>query len=201
MSYEEKRVKVKVFGPLPTSSPLLVDVPSIDGKQERLHTLAAAGFGQLAAAAGSALGIAVKSASGWRPHKWKSRDEYEKTMIAKYGSVAEGQKKMAFDSPHETGLAVDFGTGGLEPRSATTDAQRKTPLHKWLVEHAHEHGFHPYKNEPWHWEFPISQQAHASGVIAADDPGYERQVSFSAGDDDEDEFVEELTDGDDEAQR
>jgi LAS superfamily LD-carboxypeptidase LdcB len=192
MGYEERRVYVKVFGAIPSTSPHLVAVAGVQGKDVRLHTLAADGFRRLAAAAEQALGIRVQAASGWREHKWKSREEYEKSMIAKYGSLAEGQKKMAFDSPHETGLAVDFGSGGLEPKSATMAAQRKTPLHAWLVEHAHEYGFHPYKNEPWHWEFPVSKVAHETGVIAAGDPGYEEQVSFGV--EDEDEFVEELED-------
>lgn len=189
MSYEEKRVKVKVFGTLPKSHKHLVAIPSVEGKSERLHTLAAQSFGRLAEAAEQAVGVKVLAASGWRAHKWASWAEYEKTMIAKYGSLADGRKKMAFDSPHETGLAVDFGTGGLEPRSATSDTQRKTPLHKWLVEHACEFGWHPYKNEPWHWEHAVSLESYSSGVIGEDDPGYVEPVSFDVGEDDE--FVEE----------
>ena len=188
MSYDELRVKTKVFGTLATDNKHLTAIPSIPGKAERLHVLAAQSFGQLAAAVNSELGIVVLAASGWRAHRWKSWAEYEQTMIAKYGSVAEGRKKMAFDSPHETGLAVDFGTGGLEPVSATTDAQRKTPLHGWLVARAADFGWHPYKNEPWHWEHAVSLQSFASGVIAADDPGYVEPVSFAP--EEEDEFVE-----------
>ncbi|NUN15081.1 MAG: D-alanyl-D-alanine carboxypeptidase family protein [Myxococcales bacterium] len=164
MSYEEKRVRVKEIGRLKADSPLLVVIPSaIAGKEMKLHVLAAAALSTMNHAAHADLGFALAAASGFRPHRWKSRADYEQTMVKKYGSVAEGKKWMAYESPHETGLAIDFGVGGLEPKRATVIAQRKTPLHQWLVTNAWRFGWHPYKNEPWHWEYPIPQIAWQSG--------------------------------------
>jgi len=183
MSYEEKRVKAKVYGSLPGTSSLLVAVPGVKGKVRRLHALAAAAFTTMAAAVERDLGVKLELASGWRKHKWASREQYEQHVIAKFGSVEEGRKWLAYNSPHETGLAMDIGTGGLWPSKSTRNEQKKTPLHAWLVEHAHEHGWHPYKLEPWHWEHPVSLPAHRSGVIGDDDPGPpEEDVSFGIGD-------------------
>ncbi len=183
MSYQEKRVRVKHYGVLPRKSPLLVEVPSIRRRPLKLHKLAAAAFMKMAEAVQADLGIELKAASCWRRHRWKSWEHYEKKMIDKYGSVKEGRRWVAYNSPHETGLAVDFGVGGLEPSRRTRKKQRKTPLHKWLVEHAHEYGFHPYKTEPWHWEFPIGKKAWESGDPA--DISEDSDVPIAFGDDDE----------------
>jgi LAS superfamily LD-carboxypeptidase LdcB len=170
MSYYEVRVRVADFGSLPEGSPLLVDVPAAPGRSlQRLHRLAAASLGRLAAAAKVGMGLDLLAASGWRPHRWSSRAQYEQFLVAHYGSVARGRLFLAFDSPHETGLAVDLGCGGLEPCSATRDQQRRTPLHRWLVENAWEFGWHPYLVEPWHWEHWVSQAAYESGTAAPDD--------------------------------
>ncbi|MCA9709740.1 MAG: D-alanyl-D-alanine carboxypeptidase family protein [Myxococcales bacterium] len=193
MSYEERRVRVKVYGSLPGTSPLLVAVPGVRGKARRLHTLAAAALATMASAAERDVGARIQLASGWRRHKWASRKQYEKTLIGRFGSVAEGRKWLAFNSPHETGLAMDIGTGGLWPTKSTRAQQKKTPLHQWLVEHAHEYGWHPYKLEPWHWEFPLSLEAYENGVVGEDDPGPPEDVSFGVGE--EEDVVEEL-DGD-----
>lgn len=196
MSYEEKRVKVTELGTIAGTSPLLVDIPGTMGPR-KLHRLAAESFKVMSAAIQRDLGIEVKAASAWRPHRWTSRKQYEDTLIAKYGSVKAGRKWLAFDSPHETGLAVDFGVGGLAPVSKTADKQRTAPLHLWLVAHAHEHGWHPYKNEPWHWEYPLSLATFKTGERgAADDAA--GPVSFGGADcddeneDEADDFVEEL---------
>lgn len=184
--YVEKRVKVRTYGTTAASSPLLVDVPGTGGSK-RLHKLAAAAMRAMGAAIQRDLGIELKIASGWRAHRWTSREQYEAVLVAKYGSVKEGKRWLAYDSPHETGLAMDIGVGGLKPTRATVASQRKTPLHQWLVQHASTFGFHPYKTEPWHWEYPISLEAFASGVIGPDDPGPpEEDVSFDVS---EEEFA------------
>lgn len=192
MSYEEKRVKVKVYGTLPKSSPLLVPVPGVKDKPRRLHKLAAAALEKMSAATEKDLGIKLELASAWRRHRWKSKQDYEQTVIKKYGSVKEGRKWLAYSSPHETGLAIDIGVGGLWPSRKTAKAQREQPLHKWLVEHAWEYGFHPYKREPWHWEYPVSLEAYKSGEIPEDDEGPpEEEVHFGVGDF-EDEYIEDF---------
>jgi len=165
VSCVEERVRVRDYGVLPGDSPLLVPVATCPGKQpQRLHVLAAGDFARMADACERDLGISLLAASGWREHRWASRDQYEHFLVAKYGSVERGRVFLAFDSPHETGLAVDLGCGGLEPKSATAAEQKKTNLYRWLVEHACEYGFHPYLVEPWHWEHPLSATSYASGV-------------------------------------
>lgn len=171
MSYEEKRVLVATYGTLPSNSPLLVPIPTaLAHPPQRLHTLAAQGLAPMASAVATDLGIILLGASGWRPHRWTSRAQYESVLVEKYGSVAKGRLYLAFDSPHETGLALDFGCGGLEPRSSTIATQKQTPLFHWLVANADRFGWHPYKVEPWHWEFPVSLSAYHSGVADGTPP-------------------------------
>ncbi len=192
-AYAERRVSVRLYGTLPTTSPLLVPVPGTGCGPKRLHVLAAKALARMSAAAEQALGLPLLLASAWRAHRWESRAQYEAVVIAKYGSLAEGRRWLAFDSPHETGLAIDIGVGGLTPSRASVDAQRKTPLHQWLVAHAWEFGWHPYKVEPWHWEHAISLAAHRSGVLAADDPGPPIDaVSFGLDDDEEEAVLEDM---------
>ncbi len=194
MSYEEKRVRVKKYGVLPRNSPLLAEIPSTRRKPMKLHKLAAAAFHKMAEEAKAELGIELKAASAWRRHRWRSWEHFEETMIRKYGSVREGRKWVAYNSPHETGLAVDFGVGGLEPSRRTAKKQRETPLHKWLVENAYRFGFHPYKREPWHWEFTISKKAWETGDPAdLGDDDLEGVLSFS---DEEDDFYGIIEDED-----
>ncbi len=186
MSYEEKRVLVKVYGSLPATSPFLVPVPTAPGKpQQKLHVLAATGFGALASAALHDLGLVLLVASGWRPHRWASFDQYRSVLVSKYKEAlvgklhrpvndeevfAYGRKFLAFDSPHETGLAVDFGCGGLSPVSATITQQKQTPFFNWLVGNADRFGWTPYKQEPWHWEHCVSLAAYRTGHPQPDIP-------------------------------
>ena len=102
-------------------------------------------------------GIKLVAASGWRPHRWQSRAAYDAYLIQHYGSILAGQKWVAYDSPHETGLAVDLQCGGLTPNSQTAQTQKRTTLYKWLKDNAQMFGFTPYLREPWHWEYKISR--------------------------------------------
>ena len=165
VSYEEHRVTVKHYGTLPGNSPLLVEVPGVDGRPCRLHKLAAAAMAEMAKALKADLGIELELVSAWRPHRWKSWDDYVKTLTAQYGSLQAGRKWMAYNSPHETGLAMDIGVGGLWPSSKTSKAQRDTPIHTWLIGNAYRYGWHPYKVEPWHWEHPLSLSEYKSGTL------------------------------------
>jgi LAS superfamily LD-carboxypeptidase LdcB len=167
MAYVERRVTTAYYGTLPGSSSLLIPVPTTPGhRPQRLHTLAANAFQPMAAAVENDLGITLRCASGWRPHRWTSRAQYEAFVIQRYGSVAKGRLYLAFDSPHETGLACDFGCGGLEPRSATIETQKQTPLFHWLIANADKFGWTPYKVEPWHFEHWLSLDSYRSGVAA-----------------------------------
>ena len=175
MPFEEMRVTTKEFGTLPGSSRLLVPVPSVPtGQQQRLHALAAAAFSTMSVAVEASLGFPLLCASGWRSHRWASWDVYVSFVEQKYGSLENGRRFLAFDSPHETGLACDIGCGGLLPVSATIDRQKKTPLYAWLVEHAWSYGWHPYHVEPWHFEHWVPLDAYRDGVLttaSAEDSG------------------------------
>jgi LAS superfamily LD-carboxypeptidase LdcB len=139
-----------------------------------MHVLAAEAFQPMAAAVQHDLGIELLCCSGWRPHRWTSLAQYEQTLIAKYGSVAKGRIYLAFDSPHETGLACDFGCGGLLPVSGTIAEQMRTPLWHWLHDNAWHFGWTPYKAEPWHFEHWVDLGSYKAGAIqpvSADDSG------------------------------
>jgi LAS superfamily LD-carboxypeptidase LdcB len=152
----ENRVRVKDYGRLSATDPRLIPIASIPGKTCKLHYLAAAAFTAMCAACYIGTGIRLVAASGWRAHRWKSCAEYDAYLIAHYGSVDKGRKWVAFDSPHETGLAVDFGSGGLTPDRDTAQTQKLTLAYRWLRDKAHIYGWTPYLREPWHWEFHIS---------------------------------------------
>ena len=175
MSDEEMRTSVAVFGSLPSDSPLLAPIPTAHGyPQQRMHVLAAAAYRPLADAVRTDLGTELLSVSGWRPHRWESRAQYESVLIAKYGTVAQGQRFLAFDSPHETGLACDFGCGGLLPVSGTIAEQQRTLLWHWLVANAWRYGWTPYKAEPWHWEHWVDLGSYHAGSVqpaTSDDSG------------------------------
>lgn len=161
---EQRRVRVAKFGALPKSSALLRDVPGTGNKPRKLHRLAAIDLDALIATCKADIGVDLLIQSGWRPHLWSSYAQYEAKMIQQFGSVSKGKKYRAFDSPHETGLAVDFGSGGLEASASTIDKQRKTPAYQWLVANAYRFGFMPYSAEPWHWEHPLSLRAWTTGL-------------------------------------
>lgn len=173
--FKEARVKLKDYAALDGNSNLLVKVPST-GREQKLHKLAAARLNALNRAwlaDASEKGIPgakpIKIASGWRKQIFTSKAQYEAKMIKEYGSVAEGQKWKAFQSPHMTGLAMDIGNNGLTPKRATNSQQKKTQLYTWLVENAHRFGFTPYKREAWHWEVRIPVEAFKTGKEFTDD--------------------------------
>jgi hypothetical protein len=175
MSYEEMRTPVAVFGTLAGDSPLLVPVPTAPGHPlQRLHVLAASATEPLDAAIKHDLGITVWTASGWRPKRFPTWEEYVAYVTKRYGSLELGRRYLAFESPHQTGLARDFEGGGLSPVSATIDRQKETPIWKWLVGNAWKYGWHPYKAEPWHWEHWVDLDSYRAGKLqptSADDSG------------------------------
>lgn len=101
---------------------------------------------------------------------------FELLLIAKYGSVQKGRKYLAWHSPHGTGLAMDFGSNGLNPISKTNNTQKKTTLFKWLKDNAHKFGFSPYEKEAWHWEVLIPRENWANGQEFAQNNNYNIRV-------------------------
>jgi LAS superfamily LD-carboxypeptidase LdcB len=64
-------------------------------------------------------------------------------------------------SAHSLGLAVDLrmSHGNQRYSEITTRPMqnvvdmRESPVHKWLFMRGSDYGWHPYQNEPWHWEY------------------------------------------------
>ncbi len=160
--FTENRVRRDDYGQIPYDSPNLVSVDS-SGAQQKVHILVARRLDALKREAAKDGFTNIKIASGWRNHKWRNWDHYVETLVNRYGSLAEGRRWVAYKSPHETGLAIDFGSNGLSPNSSTNDQQKQTPFYKWLVNNAHRFGFTPYKNEAWHWELKVPLHAWKSG--------------------------------------
>jgi D-alanyl-D-alanine dipeptidase len=155
---KEDRVRLSEYGTLDRDDPRLVDVPTVKGKKtQKLHWAAARALRNLRAAAERA-GYDLRVTSGWRPRRWSSRDAYNRALLQRYGSVQAGRKWLAYESPHETGLAFDLGTHGLAPVSATAGRQKATPVYQWLSENAARFGITPYLAEPWHWEVRIPRR-------------------------------------------
>jgi hypothetical protein len=163
-----ERVRVKDYERLKATDPRLWPVPSTKGKACRLHWYAASRLVELEQAWPGSEPILV--VSGWRPHRWRSWAHYVATLVKRYttpqqkaklsqsqlekAGLCEGRKWLAFDSPHETGLAFDIGSNGLWPARKTCYAQKLTPLYRWLQKHASVYGLVNYHREPWHWEVP-----------------------------------------------
>jgi hypothetical protein len=166
VSFTENRVTVKEYGSLPYNSDLLVNIPTARGcKQQRLHIIAADYLAKLSLAAKQDLDLDILIASGWRNHRWSSFEQYKDFVIKKYGSLEKGRKYLAFDSPHETGLAVDFGCGGLWPSVNTMYIQKQTLFYKWLVNNAYKFNYTPYLNECWHFECKLPLDVYKGGKI------------------------------------
>lgn len=152
--YVERRVRVSAYRSLPLGDPLLVEVQP--GKL--LHKAAANLLRRMLDDAAAAGFKDVKIQSAHRRRRWRDRAHYEATLVRRYGSVQKGRRWLAYASPHETGLAVDFGSHGLFPRSKTAEQQKRAPFFAWLKENAYRYGWHPYKAEPWHWECPLPSE-------------------------------------------
>ena len=85
-------------------------------------------------------------------------------------AAADNPAAVASFSSHSLGLAVDlrmsfaytdpggrrqnlrFAETSTRPMQNVVD-MRESPIHKWMFLHGAEHGWFPYQNEPWHWEY------------------------------------------------
>lgn len=161
--------------------PLLVNVPS-SGAQQKLHRLVAKRIEAMNRKWLSEGGTEeFKVASGWRKaafgtfaeyHQWCKKKNYYLGSkwgagVASQTSTYQGTKKCevakAFYSPHETGLAIDFGNNGLKPTMSTNSQQKQKPAYLWLTRNAHLFGITPYIKEAWHWEVQMPLEAWITG--------------------------------------
>ena len=166
------RVRVKNYDLIGLQDPRLWPVPSVGDRACRLHWAAASALADMQRAWPGAGMILV--CSGWRPHRWRSWRHYVTELVRRYTTrdekaslsqlelerrgLREGRKWLAFDSPHETGLAFDIGSHGLWPARKTAAQQKCTKLYRWLRDHAAAYGVTNYHREPWHWEVVIPRE-------------------------------------------
>jgi len=142
--------------------PRLVAVASVRGRECLLHWACAAAFRSLAAQWHEAYPDLppLLVASGWRAHRWASREQYEAHLIQRYGSVAVGRVWLAYRSAHETGLALDLGSPPpMRPDKRWVETQRQSNVYAWLAAEMQARGFRWYVPEPWHLECPVPAAA------------------------------------------
>ena len=124
-------------------------VPDTGGR--KLYPEAADAFVALRAAA-QADGVSLRINSAWRSRAQQQQIAANNPNPA---AVAQGI------SAHNYGLAVDLALSvpGLSIAEASTAsmpnmvAMYRSPVYKWLALHGREHGWFPYRREPWHWEY------------------------------------------------
>lgn len=117
----------------------------------RLHPEARDAFVRMRDAA-RADGVELRIGSAWRSLKRQAE-------IAAGNSNPNAVAQRV--SAHSYGLAVDLllSVGGVRVREITTRPftniveMYRSPVYKWMALHAREHGFFPYRREPWHWEY------------------------------------------------
>ena len=129
----------------------------------------------------------LKLCSGWRDNRWKVNGKpnlakfhahcrsKNRWLGPEYGPGEASVKTLgregkqscsaweAFVSPHETGLAMDFGNNGLTASSARNKEMKESYLFKWLQQNAHLFGITPYIKEAWHWEVKVPADAWVTG--------------------------------------
>ncbi len=127
-----------------------VPVPGREGL--KLHRFAAESFDAMRKAA-AADGVTLRVLSAARTL------EHQKRLAASNSNpeaVAQGT------STHNYGLAIDLAMSpgaGREFEEITTRpftnviGMRSSPVYKWMFFFGAEHGWYPYHNEPWHWEY------------------------------------------------
>jgi GH25 family lysozyme M1 (1,4-beta-N-acetylmuramidase) len=151
--------------------PLLVEIPpTLKAKRrtERLHRLAFARFQALNRAWQQETGKSpLLLGNGWRKPKTVSEQQWVASLCCgpgkEYSSERQLRKYRAYNSPHETGLAMDFQSHGLEATRKTIEKQKQTEAFIWLQNNAHRFGITPYIAEPWHWEVNVPIEAYESG--------------------------------------
>ncbi|HEU4561514.1 MAG TPA: DUF2272 domain-containing protein [Longimicrobium sp.] len=116
----------------------------------RLHPAARDAFVRMRDAA-RADGVELRIRSAWRS---RARQAELARQNSNPNAVAQGI------SAHSYGLAVDLAMAveGLSVGNSTGSmtnmvALYRSPAYKWMALHGREHGWFPYRKEPWHWEY------------------------------------------------
>jgi hypothetical protein len=125
----------------------LRDVPGQPGHRLNRHALES--FNQMSAAAAQD-GVTLTIGSSFRS-----------AAASRNASAGQNRAAIAQFSTHNMGLAVDLNMSHGTQRFQETTTRpmqnvvdmRKSPVHKWMFLRGASHGWFPYQNEPWHWEY------------------------------------------------
>ncbi len=132
--------------------PTVIEVPG--QPRHRLHSEARDAFVRLREAA-AADDVQLVVTSSWRSRK---KQAALSSAQPNPNAVAKGK------SAHMYGLAVDLrmSVPGLQVAEANTRTVEKmanlvrmyrSPVYKWMALRGRAFGWHPYRREPWHWEY------------------------------------------------
>ena len=81
-----------------------------------------------------------------------------------YTDIRTARNRKAFQSAHETGLAIDFRTNGQYTANSPNQITRMNNwAFQWLINHAWLFGLYPYSAETWHWELLPTREAWETG--------------------------------------
>lgn len=151
------------------------------GRDALLRREAAENLGRLVASA-AAVGEELTVASAYRSYE-DQRASYAR-LVSVFGRDADKTSAPPGHSQHQLGTAVDFTNGfvGYEVRQSFGN----TSASRWLLEHAHEHGFvlaYPpgrgrdtgYHWEPWHYRYVGAENARRVWEGPLDLQGYLKQ--------------------------
>jgi len=155
----------KVPNILDVSDPRLVPVLS-SGKTQHVHWILQLAFQDLNAAFVADTGLSsLKVGSGHRLKRWPGRTAYNAELLRRYrhrcppGSsnaviIAYGKRRLAYNSLHYTGCAIDLRCHGLTINSSRNEHMKKLEVYKWLKSNAKPPWIN-YVYECWHWEYFI----------------------------------------------
>lgn len=117
----------------------------------KLNRHAAAAFDAMVQAA-KVQGVGIRASNSFRDRKKAQKN------AAKAGNAS----AVAGYSSHSLGLAVDLLLHTAPTKGQWTETSTRmdnlvkmyrSPAYKWMAEHGADHGWYPFRNEPWHWEY------------------------------------------------
>ncbi|MBI4617537.1 MAG: SH3 domain-containing protein [Planctomycetes bacterium] len=118
----------------------------------RLHRLAAESFRKMRGDA-EADGVRLVLVSAARtPEQQKRLAQANPNPDAVAQGVSAHNYGLAIDLAMSPGAAGEFLEVTTRPFSNVI-GMRESPVHKWMFFFGPEHGWYPYHNEPWHWEY------------------------------------------------
>lgn len=142
------------------------------GNGQQMRAAAASAFKQMQSAA-SVQGLSIYAASGYR--SYQTQEAAYGSMVKAYGQAyADSLSARPGYSEHQTGWAVDIGTGSC----SLSNCFATTPSGKWVAANAYKYGFlmrypQDYQNitgydfESWHFRYigiALATELHNTGI-------------------------------------